>query len=277
MGEEEEEVRPEEEEAGLREEGAPWKGCPWAGAAVPPRPRAAGAVAMAAGCLCPGWRWWWYFAARASGCWWPCCWWEVGAEPAVAMAAEAQKEEVAAGFRGEEVAGASCPLVEEGDPWGVREVLDHGPWGEEEAASMEEASHSGLEASEVLPCWPWEEESCVGRLALLVLRACHGSSGFLLVQSSSTEVGSEEAGCYWALQVEGLHQGGWHVLLQMGEQEPLPAPPSETDILYPCELCPGQTAAVPLLQLCEQQKYWNICSQRRCVLLHHTLYITWCL
>lgn len=62
-------------------------------------------------------------------------------EPAVAMAGEAQKEEVAAGCQGEEVEVASCPLVEEATPWGVREVLDHGPLVVEVAASRGEAFH----------------------------------------------------------------------------------------------------------------------------------------
>lgn len=60
--------------------------------------------------------------------------------PAVAMVAEVQKEEEA-GCQGEVVEVASCPLVGEVDPWGVRGVLDHGPLGEEEAASRAEAFH----------------------------------------------------------------------------------------------------------------------------------------
>lgn len=62
------------------------------------------------------------------------------AGPAVAMVEEVQKGEVA-GCREEEVEVASCSLVEEEDPWGVREVRDHGPLGEEGAASMGEACH----------------------------------------------------------------------------------------------------------------------------------------
>lgn len=137
-----EEVVPlEAVEAGLQEEAAPSRGCPWGEAAEPQKLRAAGVVAMAAGYQCQGWMWWWYFAARALECWWPCCWWEVGAEPAVAMAVEAQKEVAAAGCQEEEVAVASCPLVEGGDPWGVHEVLDRDPLVVEEAASTGEAFH----------------------------------------------------------------------------------------------------------------------------------------
>lgn len=67
-------------------------------------------------------------------------------ELAVAMAEEVQKEEGGVGFQGAEVVVASCPLVEEAGPWGVREVLDHGPLVVEGAASMGEAFHLDLEA-----------------------------------------------------------------------------------------------------------------------------------
>lgn len=62
-------------------------------------------------------------------------------EPAVAMEAGVQKEAVAVDFQGGEVEVASCPLVEEVDPWGVHVVLDHGPLVVEEVASTEEAFH----------------------------------------------------------------------------------------------------------------------------------------
>lgn len=62
------------------------------------------------------------------------------------MVEEVQKEEGEAGCQGAEEVVASCPLVEEAGPWGVREVLDHGPLVVEEAASMGEAFHLGLEA-----------------------------------------------------------------------------------------------------------------------------------
>jgi len=64
------------------------------------------------------------------------------------MAEELQMGE-AADYRGEEVEVASCPLGEEVNPCGGHEV-QHGPLGEEEAASMGEASHWGS-ASEDLP------------------------------------------------------------------------------------------------------------------------------
>lgn len=62
-------------------------------------------------------------------------------EPAVAMVAGDQKEEVAAGCWGEEVVGASYPSEVVADPLGVREVQVLGPWEEVGAASKVEADH----------------------------------------------------------------------------------------------------------------------------------------
>lgn len=53
---------------------------------------------------------WSYSVARAAVYWLPCCWLEGEVEPAVAMVAEVQRGEEAAGCWGEEVEAASCPL-----------------------------------------------------------------------------------------------------------------------------------------------------------------------
>lgn len=73
-------------------------------------------------------------------------------ELAVAMVAKGQKVEEAAGCWGEVVEAASYPLEAAGDPWGVHEVLEPGPWEEEGAASRGEEGRWGWGASGGLPC-----------------------------------------------------------------------------------------------------------------------------